>query len=86
MESGLEELEPSSEAWNRDWRSSSHVPTHGIGIGGVRAKFRRLGSEFEPSSRLGIRNGVVRAMFQLLESGMEEFEPSSRLGIGNGGV
>ena len=55
--------------------------------------------EFEPSSRLGIGNGGVRAKFEAwnrewrsssqvrgLESGMEEFEPSSRLGIGNGGV
>ena len=37
--------------------------THGIGNGGVRAKFGRLESEmeeFEPSSMLGIRNGGVR--------------------------
>ena len=38
--------------------------------------------EFEPSSRLGIGNGGVRAQFRRGESGMEEFEQSSRLGIG----
>ena len=42
--------------------------------------------EYEPSSRLGIGNGEVRAKFRLLESRMKEFEPSSMLGIGNGGV
>ena len=42
--------------------------------------------EFEPSSKLVIGNGGVRAKFRRLESGMEEFDPSSRLGIGNGGV
>ena len=42
--------------------------------------------EFEPSSRLGIGNGGVRAKFRRMESGMEEFELSSRIGIGNGGV
>ena len=85
----MKEFEPSSDAWNRKWRSSSHVPTLRIGNGGVRAKFRRLESgmeEFEQSSRFGIGNGADRTKFQLLESGMEEFEPSSKLGIGNGGV
>ena len=38
--------------------------------------------EFEPSSRLGIGNGGVRAKFRRLESKMVEFEPSSKLGIG----
>ena len=56
--------------------------------------------EFEPSSRLGIGNGGVRAKFRHLEFEMEEFEPSTdtcnwewlssrlvpRLGSGNGGV
>ena len=41
--------------------------------------------EFEPSSRLGIGNGGVRAQFRRLESGMEKFEPSSMNGNGNGG-
>ena len=51
--------------------------------------FRRLESgmeEFEPSSKLGIGNGGVRAKFRRLESEIEEFEASSKLGIGNGGV
>ena len=59
------------EAWIREWRSSSQV--------------RCLESEmeeFEPSSKLGIGNGGVRAKFRSLESEMEEFETSSRLGIG----
>ena len=76
-------------AWNRKRRSSSQV--------------RNLESEmeeFEPSSRLGIRNGGVRAQFRYLEFEMEEFEPSTdncnwerlssrlvpSLGSGNGGV
>ena len=42
--------------------------------------------KFEPSSRLEIGNGGVRAKFRRLESGKEEFETSSRLGMGNGGV
>ena len=53
LESAMEEFEPSSDAWNWEWRSSSQVPTLGIGKGEVRAKFRRLESrmeEFEPSS------------------------------------
>ena len=62
LESGMEEFEPSSHAWNRKWRSSSPVPTLDIGNGGVRPKFGRLESEmeeFEPSSDLGIGNGGV---------------------------
>ena len=33
--------------------------------------------EFEPSSKLGIGNGRVRAKFRRLESGMDELESSS---------
>ena len=44
LESGMQEFEPSSDVWNREWRSSSQVPTLGIGNAGVRAKFRRLES------------------------------------------
>ena len=40
----MEEFEPSSVAWNRECRSSSQVPTLGIGNGGVRATFRFLES------------------------------------------
>ena len=50
---GMVEFEQRSNDWNREWRSSSQVPTPGIG------------------------NGVVRAKFRRLESGMEEFETSS---------
>ena len=48
LESGMEEFEQSSK--------------HGIGNGGIRAKFRRLElgmEEFEGSSRLEIVNGGV---------------------------
>ena len=75
----MNEFEPSSDAWNWEWRSSSQVPTLGIGNVGVRVKFRRLESGTEE----------VRSKFRCLESGMEEFEPSSELlilGIGNGRV
>ena len=41
--------------------------------------------KFDPSSMFRIGNGVVRAKFRGLQSGMEEFEPSSRFGIGNEG-
>ena len=54
LESGMEEFEPSSDAWNRKWRSLSQDPTLGIGNGGVRAKFGHLESgivEFETSSK-----------------------------------
>ena len=70
----MEEFEPSYDAWNRQWRSSSQVPMLGMGNGGVRAKFGCLESEmeeFEPSSMLGIGNGRVRAKFGGLESEME---------------
>ena len=49
----MEEFEPSCEAWNREWRSSSQVLTLAIGIGGVRAKIQRFETgmeEFESSS------------------------------------
>ena len=39
LESEMEEFEPSSDAWNRKWRSSSQVLTFVIGNGRVRAKF-----------------------------------------------
>ena len=42
--------------------------------------------KFEPSSRFGIENGVVRAKFRSLEPVKEVFETSSRFGIGNGVV
>ena len=63
----MEEFEPSSHDWNRDWRSSSQVPTLGFGSG-VPTKFQSLESgmdEFEP--KLG-----------RLESGLEEFGPKLR--------
>ena len=58
----MEKFESNSEAWNREWKSSSQVRGFGIGNGGVRAKFRRLVlgmEEFEPSSMFGIGNGGV---------------------------
>ena len=84
----MEEFEPSSDAWNRERKSSSQVrglesemeefelrPTLRFGNGRVRAKFEAWNREW--SSSIQVRG---------LESEMEEFEPSSRLGIGYGGV
>ena len=39
LESEIEEFESNCDAWNREWRSSSKVPTLGIGNGRVLAKF-----------------------------------------------
>ena len=47
LESGMEEFEPISDAWNRKWRSLNQVPMPGIGIGRVREKFRILESGME---------------------------------------
>ena len=43
----MEKFELSSEAWNREWKSSSQVRKFGIGNGGVRAKFQGLELEME---------------------------------------
>ena len=56
----MEKFESNSEAWNREWRSSSPVPTFGIGNGKVRAKFDDWNG-----------NGGDRAKFRLLELEME---------------
>ena len=53
LELGMEEFEPCSEAWNREWSSSNQVPKLGIGNGRVRTNFQHLESgmeEFELSS------------------------------------
>ena len=85
----MEEFGQSSDVWNRKWKSSSQVRCLELGM-----------EDFEPSLRLGIGNGGVRAKFGRLESEMEEFKPSSdawnrkwrssrpvpKLGIGNGRV
>ena len=71
----MEEFGQSSDVWNRKWKSSSQVRSLESGM-----------EDFDPSSRLGIGNGGVRAHFRCLESGMKEFEQSSMLGIGNGRV
>ena len=71
----MEEFEPSSDAWNREWRSLSKVR-------GLESDMQ----DFKQRSRLGSGNVGVRVKFRRFESGMEEFEQSSRHGIGNGGV
>ena len=38
------EVRAKFDAWNRKWRSSSQVPTLGIGNGGVRATVPTLGT------------------------------------------
>ena len=61
MESGMEEFEPSSDSCNLEWKSSRQVQILELGM-----------EKFEGSSRLGIRNGEVRAKFQHLESEIEQ--------------
>ena len=59
LESEMEEFEHSSDAWNREWRSSSQIPKLGIGNGGVRAKFEVWNRKWRSSSQvptLEIRN------------------------------
>ena len=82
----MEEFEPSSKAWNREWKSSSQVRCLESGM-----------EKFEPSSETWNREWrnsrqvrslesemkVFGAKFRRLESGMEEFEASSKLGFGN---
>ena len=75
----MEDFEPSSrlgigngrvrakfEAWNRKWRSLSHVPTLGFRNGRVRAKFEAYNQESRSSIQV-----------LCLESEIEEFETSS---------
>ena len=52
LESEMEEFEPSSDAWNREWSSSSKVR-------GLESEME----EFEPSSRFGFGNGRIRVKF-----------------------
>ena len=84
----MEEFEPSSDTWNREWKSSSQVR----GLESEMEEFEpssMLESEmekFEQSSMLGNGNGGVRVKFLRLELGMEEFETSSTIGIGNEAV
>ena len=66
----MKEFESNSDAWNWEWKSLRQVRS-----------FESEMEELEPSSRLGIGNGGVRAKFRRLESKLVEFEPSSRLGI-----
>ena len=49
----MEEIEPSSDSWNWEWKSLSQVR-------GLESEME----EFEPSSMLGIGNGIVRAKFK----------------------
>ena len=60
FESEMEELKPSSDTWNREWKSSSQLPKLGIGNGRVRAKFEVWNRKWRSSSQvptLGIGNG-----------------------------
>ena len=71
----MEEFEPDSNFWNREWRSWSLVRGFESGM-----------QEFEPSSEAWNRDWSRSNLVGCLGSGIEEFEPSSMLGIGNGGV
>ena len=71
----MEEIEPISESWNQEWRSSSQV--------------RCLESEmeeFEPSSKLAIGNGGVRDKFEAWNRKWRSSKQVPTLGIGNGRV
>ena len=85
----MEEFEPSSDAWNREW-SSSLVRTLGIGNGGVRTKFRclELGmEEFESGSEAWNRKWRSSSQVLTPEIGNGGVPSQVRtLGIGNGGV
>ena len=71
----MEEFEPSSDAWNQEWKSSSQVR-------GLQSEME----EFEASSDAWNRGWKSSSQVRGLESGLEESETSLRLGIGNGGV
>ena len=68
-------LSKSSDARNREWKSSRQVRSLESGM-----------QEFELSSDAWNREWKSSSQVRSLESGLEEFDPSSKLGIGNGGV
>ena len=75
------EFEPSSDAWNREWRSSSQVRSLESGLEEFKPSSDAWNWEWGSSSlvlKLGIGNGGVRAKFRRLESGMEEFEADTK--------
>ena len=66
IESGKEEFEPSSDTWNREWKSSRQVRSLESGMEEFESNSDILESgmeEFEQSSKHRIRNGGVRAKF-----------------------
>ena len=71
----MEKFERSSDAWNREWKSSRQVR-------GLQSEIK----EFEPSSDAWDLEWKSSSEVRGLESRMEEFEQSSMLGIGNGRV
>ena len=71
----MEEFEPSSDAWNREWKSSRRVRGLESGM-----------EEFEPRSGLGIGNGVVRAKFEVWNRKWRSSSQVPTLEIGNGRV
>ena len=75
LESGMKDFKPSSDAWNREWKSSSQVRGLESGM-----------EEFEPCSRLGIGNGGVRAKFWAWNREWRSSSQFPTLGIGNGSV
>ena len=71
----MEEFEPSSDAWNRERKSSSEVR-------GLESETEEIEPSFDALNRERKSSRQVRS----LELGMEEFEPSLMLRIGYGGV
>ena len=97
----MQEFKPSSDSLNRKCRSSSSVPTLGIGNGGIRTKFRCLESEMEELENqvptLGIGNGGVQIQVPKLGIGSSQVQKLGNregrnlsqvlmLGIGKEGV
>ena len=71
----MNQFERCSDAWDREWKSSSEVRGLESGM-----------EDFEQSSYAWNRKWKSSNQVRGLESGMEELEPSSKDGIGKGGV
>ena len=88
----MKEFEQSSDAWNRQWKSSSQVLCLKSRMEEFEPSSRQVlcleseMEEFGPSSVARNRERNSSRQVRCLESEMEVFEPGSMLGIRNGGV
>ena len=80
----MEEFEPSSDAGNRKWKSSSKVQS----LESEMNEFESNSDAWNREWKFEAWNRECRSSIQVrcLELEMEEIEPFSKLGIGNGGV